>query len=198
MAVEPMAGCGTCRYCVSGNRFCADAVGYGTATPADHEPYLFGAYSPLMYLAPGSLVHRLPPQISAESGMLVTVAISNGVQWTLARGGAKQGDHVVVQGVGPIGLCCMAAARAESARSVVATGLARDRLGLELAEAFGADIAVAADVDDVLDAVQGATDGEHADVVVDTTGSPAAVRTSIDLVRKTSTVVSAGATARTP
>ena len=33
-------------------------------------------------------------------------------------------------------------------------------------------------------------------MVVDTTGSPAAVRTSIDLVRKTSTVVSAGATGK--
>ncbi|MBA3368196.1 MAG: alcohol dehydrogenase catalytic domain-containing protein [Geodermatophilaceae bacterium] len=36
VAVEPMAGCGVCRYCVSGNnRFCGDAVGYGTSTSAN-------------------------------------------------------------------------------------------------------------------------------------------------------------------
>jgi alcohol dehydrogenase len=81
VAVEPMAGCGTCRYCTGGeSRFCADAVGYGTSTSSARAPHLFGAYSPLMYLAPGSLVHRLPAGMSAESGMLCTVAISNGVQ----------------------------------------------------------------------------------------------------------------------
>jgi alcohol dehydrogenase len=197
VAVEPMAGCGVCRYCVSGNnRFCDQAIGYGTSTSAAQAPYLFGAYSPLMYLAAGSLVHRLPAGMSADNGMLCTVAISNGIQWTLAKGGARQGDHVVVQGVGPIGLCCVAAARAAGARTVVATGLSRDGLGLELAKAFGADIAVAADEEDVLDVVQRATDGDLADVVVDTTGSPQAVRTSIDLVRKTGTVVSAGVTGK--
>jgi alcohol dehydrogenase len=197
VAVEPMAGCGTCRYCTSGNaRFCDAAVGYGTSTSAAQPPHLFGAYSPLMYLAPGSLVHRLPPAMSAESGMLCTVAISNGIQWTLARGGVRQGDRVVVQGVGPIGLSCVAAARAAGARTVVATGLSRDVRGLELAPAFGADVVVAVDGDDVVDVVRRATDDELADVVVDTTGSPVAVRTSLDLVRKTGTVVSAGVTGK--
>jgi alcohol dehydrogenase len=197
VAVEPMAGCGVCRYCTSGNnRFCADAIGYGTSTSAARPPHLFGAYSPLMYLAPGSLVHRLPAAMSAETGMLCTVAISNGIQWTVARGGARQGDHVVVQGVGPIGLSCVAAARATGARTVIATGLSRDGRGLELAPAFGADVVVAVDADDVVDVVRRATDGELADVVVDTTGSPAAVRTSLDLVRRTGTVVSAGVTGK--
>ena len=197
VAVEPMAGCATCRYCTAGeSRFCADGVGYGTSTSSARAPHLFGAYSPLMYLAPGSLVHRLPAGMSAESGMLCTVAISNGVQWTLVRGGAKQGDHVVVQGVGPIGLSCVAAARAAGAQTVIATGLSRDGLGLELARSFGADDAVAADQHDVLDVVRHRTGGDLADVVVDTTGSPQAVRASLDLVRKTGTVVSAGVTGK--
>jgi len=197
VAVEPIAGCGSCRYCAAGdNRFCDDAIGYGTSTPASQPPHLYGAYSPLMYLAPGSLVHRLPEGMSAASGMLCTVAISNGVQWTLARGGVRQGDRVVVQGVGPIGLSCVAAARAAGARTVVATGLSRDALGLSLATTFGADVTVAADEDDVLAVVRHATQGELADVVVDTTGSPQAVRLSLDLVRKTGTVVSAGVTGK--
>lgn len=197
VAVEPMAGCGACRYCTTGNsRFCADAIGYGTSTSAERAPHLFGAYSPLMYLAPGSLVHRLPPDMSAEIGMLCTVAISNGIQWTLARGGARQGDRVVIQGVGPIGLSCAAAAKAAGARTVVATGLSRDVRGLDLAPAFGADVVVAVDEDDVVDVVTSTTHGEMAEVVVDTTGSPEAVRTSLDLVRRTGTVVSAGVTGK--
>lgn len=197
VVVEPMAGCGSCRYCTSGNaRFCDDAIGYGTATACTEAPHLFGAYSPLMYLAPGSMLHRLPDGMSAEIGMLCTVAIANGVQWTLARGGVTQGDDVVVQGVGPIGLCCLAAARAAGARTVVATGLGRDELGRALARDFGADVVVAADEQDVTAAVREATRGELADVVVDTTGSPQALRTSLDLVRKTGTVVSAGVTGK--
>jgi alcohol dehydrogenase len=197
VVVEPMAGCGTCRYCTSGyNRFCDDAIGYGTTTSSAAPPHLFGAYSSLMYLAPGSVVHRLPDGMSAEVGMLCTVAISNGLQWTLARGGAIQGDNVVVQGLGPIGLCCVAAARSTGAQKVIAVGLARDEVGRELATEFGADVVVAADEQDVLAAVTDATGHGLADVVVDTTGSPQALRTSLDLVRKTGTVVSAGITGK--
>lgn len=197
VVVEPLAGCASCRYCTSGNsRFCADAIGYGIATACTEAPHLFGAYSPLMYLAPGSVLHRVPDGMSAEVGMLCTVAISNGVQWTLARGGAQQGDDVVVQGVGPIGLCCVAAARAAGARTVIATGLGRDELGRDLARDFGADVVVNADEQDVIAAVREATHGELADVVVDTTGSPQALRTSLDLVRKAGTVVSAGVTGK--
>ena len=197
VVVEPMVGCGGCRYCTEGNgRFCESAIGYGTATACDAEPFLWGAYSPLMYLAPGSLVHRVPDGTSAEVGMLCTVAISNAVQWTLARGGVVQGDDVVVQGVGPIGLCCVAAARAAGARTVVATGLPHDVLGRALAPEFGADVVVTAGEQDVVAAVRDATRGELARVVVDTTGSPAALRTSLDLVRRTGTVVSGGVTGK--
>lgn len=197
VVVEPMAGCGSCRYCTSGNaRFCNDAIGYGIATACTDAPHLLGAYSPLMYLAPGSVLHRLPEGMSAEVGMLCTVAISNGVQWTLARGGVGVGDDVVVQGVGPIGLCCVAAARSAGARTVIATGLARDELGRALARDFGADVVVDVEETDVLTAVRDATEGELADVVVDTTGSPQALRMSLDLVHKTGTVVSAGVTGK--
>jgi alcohol dehydrogenase len=197
VVVEPMVACGACPYCTAGDsRFCDNADGYGTVTSSDVAPHLWGAYSPLMHLAPGSVVHRVPDGTSAEVGMLCTVAIANAVQWTLARGGVGQGHDVVVQGVGPIGLCCVAAARAAGARTVIATGLPRDVLGRELAPEFGADVVVTAGEQDVVAAVRDATGGRLADVVVDTTGSPQALRTSLDLVRKTGTVVSGGVTGK--
>lgn len=193
VAVEPTAGCGSCRFCATGDgRFCPRGIGYGITTGSEKAPYLFGAYAPLMYLAPGSSVHRLPAGMSAEVGMLTTVAIANGVQWTLKKGGVQQGDHVVVQGVGPIGLSCVASARAAGAATVTAVGLQRDRYGLELAREFGADVTATADGDDIVDVVLGLTNGSCADVVIDTTGSPQALNTSIDLVRPMGTVVNAG------
>lgn len=195
VVVEPVVGCGTCRPCRAGEtRFRDHPRSYGTKTSCDVAPYPWGACSPLMHLAADSSVHRVPDGTSAELGMRSTVAIANGLQWTLSRGGVVQGHDVVVQGVGPIGRCCVAAARAAGARRVNAVGLSRDVLGRELAPQFGADVVVAADEHDVVEIVRATTDDRLADVVVDTTGSLQALRTALDIVRRSGTVVSGGIT----
>lgn len=197
VVVEPMAGCGSCRYCTAGAvRFCSTVVGYGTTISSQRAPHLFGAYATSMYLSPGSIVHKVPGSMSSEVAMLCTVAISNGVRWTLGQGGVVQGDDVVVQGVGPIGLSCLAAARSAGARRVIAVGLARDELGFSLAPRFGADLVVAADRENVEEVVRHETRGQRADVVVDTTGSPQSLATSLRLVRPMGTVVSGGVTGK--
>jgi alcohol dehydrogenase len=122
VAVEAMARCGFCRACIEGNyKFCKDGFGYGTFTSCARPPYLWGSYADYMYLAPGSLLYKVPDSMSPEMATLLTVAISNGIQWTVLRGGVKLGDAVVIQGVGPIGLACVAAAREAGASVVVAT-----------------------------------------------------------------------------
>ncbi|MCA1645139.1 MAG: zinc-binding dehydrogenase [Chloroflexi bacterium] len=195
VTVEAMARCGFCRACVQGNyKFCRDGFGYGTFTSCDRPPHLWGSYAEYMYLAPGTLLYKVPDCMSPQMATLVTVAISNGIQWTVLRGGVKLGDAVVVQGVGPIGLACIAAARESGASPIVATGLARDGERLELAREFGADVVVNVDAEDVIQRVRDATGGDLADVVVDVTGSGDAVRTSLTLVRPMGTVVSAGVT----
>ena len=195
VAVEAIVRCGFCRACVEGNyKYCRDGAGYGTFTPADRPPHLWGAYSQYMYLAPGSSLLKLPDGISSELGMLCTVAISNGLQWTVLKGGAKLGDAVVVQGVGPIGLACVAAAKEAGAGPIIATGLGADAYRLKLAREFGADHTLDVEAEDVVERVKELTGGELADLVVDVTGSGEAVRTSLKLVRPQGTVVSAGVT----
>jgi len=195
VAVESKVRCGFCRACIEGNyKYCRDGAGYGTRTPADRPPHLWGAYSQYMYLAPGTSLLKLPDGLSTELGMLCTVAISNGLQWTVLKGGAMPGDAVVVQGVGPIGLSCVAAAREAGAGPIIATGLGADAHRLKLAAEFGADHVVDVEAEDVVERVRELTGGELADVVVDTTGSGAAVRVSLALARPQGTVVSAGVT----
>jgi alcohol dehydrogenase len=195
VTVEAMARCGFCRACVEGNyKFCKDGFGYGTFTSCDRPPHLWGSYAEYMYLAPGTLLYKVPDSMSPEMATLLTVAISNGIQWTVLRGGVKLGDAVVIQGVGPIGLACIAAAREAGASVVIATGLGGDAQRLTLAKEFGADVTVDVQAEDVVQRVKDATGGDLADLVVDVTGSGDAVRTSLKLVRPMGTVVSAGVT----
>jgi len=195
VAVEAIVRCGFCRACVEGNyRHCKEGLAYGTMTPADRPPHLWGAYSQYMYLAPGTSLVKLPEDLPVELAMLCTVAISNGLRWTVLVGGAKLGDAVVVQGVGPIGLSCVAAAKEAGAGPVIATGLRRDAHRLELAREFGADHVIDVEAEDAVERVRELTGGDLADVVVDVTGSGEAVRTSLKLVRSQGTVVSAGVT----
>jgi alcohol dehydrogenase len=195
VAVESTVRCGFCRACVEGSyKYCRDGAGYGTRTPADQPPHLWGAYSQYMYLAPGTSMLKVPEGMSTELAMLCTVAIGNGLRWTVLKGGAKVGDAVVIQGVGPIGLACVAAAKEAGAGPIIATGLRSDAYRLKLAREFGADCVVDVESEDVVERVREVTGGELADLVVDVTGSGNAVRTSLKLVRPKGTVVSAGVT----
>jgi alcohol dehydrogenase len=195
VAVGSVARCGFCRACVDGAyKFCTDQIGYGTYTSADRPPHLWGSYADYMYLAPGSLLYPIPDDLSLELALLLTVAVANGIQWTTVRGGVRLGDAVVIQGVGPIGLSCVAAAREAGASPVIATGLTKDRQRLQMALAFGADVVIDVETEDVVERVRELTGGDLADVVIDVTGSGAAVRASLKLVRTSGTVVSGGVT----
>lgn len=195
VAVEAMVRCGFCRSCIEGSyRYCTERVGYGTFVSAERPPHLWGAYSEYMYLAPGSLVHKLPDDLSPDLAILLNVAISNAIQWTIKQGGVRLGDAVVIQGVGPIGLSCVAVAREAGADPVIVTGLSIDGYRLEMATEFGASVVIDVEKEDVVERVSELTAGNMADAVIDVTGSGQAVRKSLDLVRPMGTVVSAGVT----
>ena len=118
--------------------------------------------------------------------------MANGFQWAVRQGGATIGSYVVIQGPGQQGLACTFAARQAGAARIVVTGLARDRYRLELAKAWGADRVVVVDDEDIVEVVDEETSGELADVVVDVSGSPQAVLTSVDCLRPQGTLVLAG------
>jgi alcohol dehydrogenase len=195
--VEGSVPCWACVRCHTGRyRFCRRKRGYGTNTPSTEPPHLWGAYGPLMYLAPGSILHRIADSVPAEAAVLANGVMANGIQWVRNQGGVRYQDVVVVQGAGPQGLAAVVVARECGARLVVATGLARDHERLELARLFGADHTVNVEAQDPGALVRELTDGEMADVAVDVSGSPRALATSLELVREQGTVVCAGLTGK--
>ncbi len=197
VVVESHVPCWACLDCQMGNyRFCARQRGYGTTTPASQPPYLWGAFAEEMYLAPGTIVHRIREDIPAEAAILVTGVISNGVEWARIQGGVRQGDVVVVQGGGPQGLACALVARECGAERVIVTGLARDAARLDLARKLGAHQTVNVEQEDIHRIVREQTNGRMADIVIDVSGSPSAIATSVDLVRTQGTVVLGGLTGK--
>jgi alcohol dehydrogenase len=194
--VEGRVPCWSCRWCRSGDhRFCERRRGYGTRTPITEPPGLWGALAEVMYLAPGSIVHRIPRDVSAETATAAAL-LANGIEWLLQKGGAAIGDRIVIQGAGPQGLAATVVAAELGAREIIVTGLARDAARLELARALGAHHTIVADETDVVAEVTRLTDGQLADVVLDVTGSPLAIAASIELVRTLGTLVLAGLTGK--
>ena len=194
VSVEGSVPCWACEYCLSGGyRFCGSKHGYGIHTSLSEPPGLWGAMAEYMYVAPGSVVHRVPDSLPAGAAVVAGM-VANGIQWLRNHGGVTLGDTVLIQGVGPQGLAATVIARECGAGTTIVTGLARDAARLALAREFGADHTIVADRENVAACVREITGGRLADVVLEVTGSPAAIRTSVELVRRQGTLVLGGLT----
>jgi threonine 3-dehydrogenase len=92
-----------------------------------------------------------------------------------------RGKCVLVTGCGPVGVMAIAVARAVGARRIIATDISAYRLAL--ARRMGADQALDPGGDDVAAAVQDATEGVGADVLLEFSGAPAAISQGFRLLR---------------
>jgi len=93
IAAMPIAGCGSCRRCLSGEPAWCTAVSY-----------LFGGYAELALVSATTAV-KLPATLSDRDGALVeplAVALHG-----VAMAGLRPGARVLVQGAGPIGLAAL-------------------------------------------------------------------------------------------
>ena len=186
-------GCGHCADCRRGAaRFCATKTSYGGRLSSDRPPHLFGGFAEALYVAPDAVLTKVPDGISADAACLIGSVMANGYQWAVVQGGAHLGDYVLIQGPGQQGLACVFAARAAGVGRILVSGRGRDADRLRLAKAWGADRIVDVDQEDVLEIVREETGGTMADVVVDVSGSPAAIPVSLKATRHQGTMVLGG------
>jgi alcohol dehydrogenase len=195
VAVEVFQSCRACDACRSGAyRRCerhglADMYGF---VPVSTPPALWGGYAEHQYLAPDSMLLRVPTGLDPVVATLFN-PLGAGIRWGVTVPGTGPGDVVAVLGPGIRGLSACAAAKEAGAGFVMVTGAGpRDAPRLEAAAAFGADLAVDVAAEDPVRALRHATGG-GADVVVDVTAkAPAAFAQAIHLARPGGTVVVAG------
>jgi alcohol dehydrogenase len=145
-----------------------------------------------MYLDRDAVLYRVPDGVPPDIAALY-VPLSNGVRWAVFVPEIEMGDVVVVQGPGQQGLGCVVAAKEAGASQVIVTGTSADGARLEVARALGANVTIDVDRSDPIAAVQKATDGRMADVVLDVSAEATApVALALDMVREGGRIVLAG------
>lgn len=194
VAVEVFQSCGSCESCRTGQyRRCsrhglADMYGF---IPVDRPPGLWGGYATHQYLGPDSLVLKVPDGMDPVTATLFN-PLGAGIRWGVTVPGTSPGQVVAVLGCGVRGLAAAVAAKEAGAGFVMVTGQgARDRLRLDTAARFGADLTVDVSTTDPVAALRRAVG--PADVVVDVTAkAPGAFAQAVALARPGGTVVVAG------
>jgi threonine dehydrogenase-like Zn-dependent dehydrogenase len=162
---------------------------YGHDFSVDEGSGLYGGFAEHLELVPGSMVYRLRDDLPAEE-LTVFEPLSCAVTWVAP---VSEGDIVLIEGPGHMGIATIVAARAAGAAKVIVTGVSRDRFRLDCAEQIGADHTIDVETEDPLQRLSELTDGHMADVVIDAaSGNPITVNLAMDLVRKGGHVVVAG------
>lgn len=167
--------CEYCRFCLSGERHvCPSKRALGWGIDGGFAEYV---------AVPAWLLHRIPEGVSYEEAALMEpTAIA--VHGILERAKVEPEDFVVVLGCGPLGLLALQMAKAEGASQVFITGVNMDeKLRLPMAKKLGADRTINVQKEDPVSIVKESTGGIGADLVIELSGSPAAISQGLRMVR---------------
>lgn len=184
--------CHDCWYCLvaKASTRCPHRKVYGITYGL--QDGILGGWSEKIYLKPGVKIVTLPPTVSPAAFIGAGCGLPTALH-AIEQAGVRLGDTVVVQGCGPVGLNAAVLAQLTGATQVIVTGA--PPLRLDLARKFGADAVI--DIDKTtpqqrLDMVREMTHGRGADVVIEATGVPDAVREGMAMARDAGTYVVVG------
>lgn len=180
--------CGHCYLCRTGNiQICPlkRSPGWG----------INGALTKYLKM-PERLLHRIPDHMSYDLAALVEPT-ANTVHDVIERAKVQAGDFVVVLGPGPIGLLAALTARAGGARHIVIVGTPGDEASrLKKARALGFETVINLANANPVDIVLDLTDGVGADLVIEASGAPPAIASTVDLIRKKGRICVIGLTGK--
>lgn len=187
-AIKP---CMRCYQCINGNQnWCS-----GPTSPraAGEWPYFHGTYADYYYIGPNQPVFAVPPELPDHVLSFVNCAMGT-VTEGLSRAGCKEGDYVVIQGAGGLGLNATAMAKDMGAHKVIVLDRLENRL--QLAQEFGADHTINIEEFDTPESrkerIRELTDGRLADIVMELVGQAELLIEGIDLLTYGGTFVEIG------
>ncbi len=180
--VHYIVSCGRCVYCKTGREnYCAGYRMIGKDVDGGFAEYV---------KVPARSILKIPRGFPFEQAAIMGCAVPTAYH-ALRRGRVKQGDTVVLFGVGGLGLhAVQLAAKAFRAGLIIAVDIQDWKL--KQARSFGAKETVNAANQDVNEAIKKATDGKFADVVVDFVGHETTVEQAISSVGKGGRMVLVG------
>ncbi len=175
--------CGRCRQCRTGNyNLCPERLGFGYGTDGAFAKYV---------RVPERILHRKPAEVSWKAAALTEPACV-AYNALLVQSDPRPGEPLVILGPGAIGLFCLQVARAVGASPIIITGTSVDERRLALAKELGADVAIDAETEDPVAAVDELTRGEGVPLVVDAAGNSNTIRHSLEMVARNGQVTKIG------
>lgn len=151
---------------------CEHSRGYGFS--GAHE--LRGGYAEYEVILAGTDFVKIPEDVTSEEAVGACCAgrtVVNAYDRLYACGGIRQGDAVVVTGVGPVGLFAIVMAAQSGASKVIAVDISENRL--EFAKKWGAtDVVNSKDFPDAAARIKHIKDlcgGRGANVIIECSGS---------------------------
>jgi threonine 3-dehydrogenase len=170
VSAEGHVSCGTCLLCRTGEAHICEHV---KIIGVDID----GAFA--TYIAmPAANIWKLDPSIPDEIAAIFD-PLGNAVHTVMAAGVSTK--SVVVSGVGSIGLMAIPVSRAAGAALVFAIDVNPQKL--ELAERLGADAVFHAEDPNLIDEILRRTKGHGADVLLEMSGSGAAIDAGLHMLR---------------
>ena len=164
---------------------------YGYTLGIEDGHGLWGGYGEYMGLLPGSHLIKLTDDIEAAE-LTLFEPLASVCNW-FSRMPVVEGETVVVQGPGHMGLVCAAEAKRRGAETVIVTGTEADGLRLEVAREVGADVTIDVTAADPVALVAEITGGAMADMAVDLAAeTTVTVPLCLNLVRQGGKVLLAG------
>lgn len=184
VAINPSRPCGACIYCREGMRNqCLDMRFMGSAM---RMPHVQGGFREYVTVDASQAIPIADSLSLGEAAMAepLAVCLHAGKQ-----AGPLLGKRVLVTGCGPIGALMIVVARYAGAAEIVATDVADAPLAI--ARTLGARCAVNVSAD--ASALEAWRAGKGAfDILFEASGSGAALRTALDLLRPGGTIVQVG------
>lgn len=184
VAVDPSRPCLHCEYCRAGrSNLCRHMRFFGSASVF---PHVQGAFAET-FVCRADQLHPIPDSMDFRTAALAepfAVAL-HGVR----RAGEVFGQHVMITGVGPIGMLTVMAVRHAGAASITVTDLVDEPL--ELARAAGADTVINVAKEPERLAAYEANKGYFA-IGLEATGSPMALAGLFRVVRPGGRIVQLG------
>ena len=174
--------CNNCYYCLVARQptRCPSRKVYGITYSA--KDGLLGGWSEAIWIKPGVKLIKLPKDLSPETfigGGCGLVTAIHAVDMAELR----LGESVAVLGVGPVGQSIVAFSSLSGAGEIIAIGAPHARL--DYAKRMGATATLGLDLPATsrLETVRGLTGGRGADVVIEASGAPDAIKQGLDMVR---------------
>lgn len=179
VVVEPIRPCGECYACKQDRpNVCENLVVFGVHEDGGMREY---------FAINEKQLHKVNKDIPFEMSVLIE-PLTIGAQAT-SRGNLQDGDTLLIQGAGPIGLCILRYAKLKDVKVIISD---LDQSRLDYAKQQGADITINVAGNDLLEEVRSITNGEGVNVSIDAVCMPQTFETSVQVTSAAGRVVVLG------